>query len=190
VPLGAFAGLISAGSGARLTCTARGSGRFLFLDPLLPRGPRSVGSGVPCGSCDRFLVDPAPWPPLTAQFQGTPVRIQKPIADQTRHPVPGSIGNERLDLYSTIVGLELSSDAPPDGPFSTPSQCLAWIKVLTRQRLTHISHSWQKSDEVCLKLEVASCELVSRDSVVSLIRFSFCVRVFLSPRQFRRTPLD
>jgi len=94
-----------------------------------------------------FFLDPAPWPPLTVQFQGTQVRIQKPIVDQTGHPVPGSIGNERLDVYSTIVRLELSSNAPPDGHllYALALQCLAWIKVLTRQYWVGLAGSGSKS---------------------------------------------
>jgi len=49
--------------------------------------------------------------------------------------VPASIGNEQLDVYSTVVRLELSSDTPPQGQVLYPlaSQCLAWVRVLTRQ---------------------------------------------------------
>ena len=82
-----------------------------------------------------FLLDDAAWPALTVKLQATPVKIHKPIGDQTGLPVPGSIGNERLDVYSTIVRLELTSGEPPDGHVLYPLtlQCLAWVKVLTRQ---------------------------------------------------------
>jgi hypothetical protein len=82
-----------------------------------------------------FFIDDEPWPLLIVQFLGIPIKIHKPITDQSSHSVPGSIGNERLDVYSTIVRLELSSDAPPDGHLLYPLtfQCLAWVKILTRQ---------------------------------------------------------
>jgi len=94
-----------------------------------------------------FFFDPSPWPMLTGQFEGTPVRIHKPIGDQTSHPVPGSIGNERLDVYSTIVRLELLSEAPPDCHLLYPLalQCLVWIKVLTRQYCVGLAGSGSMS---------------------------------------------
>lgn len=79
--------------------------------------------------------DMSAWPPLTVQFKDAPLLIHKPIRDVSNHPVPASIGNQTLDVYSTVIRLELRSDTPPDGwklyPFAIG--CLTWIRVLTRQ---------------------------------------------------------
>jgi hypothetical protein len=82
-----------------------------------------------------WCTDSTPWPPLEVQIQGTPVKVHKPIAHQASQPVPDSIGNQGLDIYSTILRLELSSETPPAGDLLYPIavRCLSWIRVLTRQ---------------------------------------------------------
>lgn len=62
-----------------------------------------------------WLADPALWNPITVGFDGVIIRIHKPIVEQSTHSVSASISNQSLDASSTIVRLELSSDAPPDG---------------------------------------------------------------------------
>lgn len=82
-----------------------------------------------------LLVDSAPWSPITVGFGGVPIKIHKPIVEQSTHAVSASIGNQGLDASSTILRLELSSEAPPDGHQLYPLAllCLSWIRVLTRQ---------------------------------------------------------
>jgi hypothetical protein len=81
------------------------------------------------------MVDSSPWNAIVIQSNNTAIKIHRPISEQSTYPVTGSAGNNRLDAFSTIIRLELSSDTIPDGQLLSPIalRCLSWIRVLTRQ---------------------------------------------------------
>jgi hypothetical protein len=85
-----------------------------------------------------FLFDTQEWPSIALQRDGFPMQIQKPVAGQKLVGVAETIGNEGVEVNYSIVRVGVSiGDAQPNPewyiPFGAVRECLAWIRVASRQ---------------------------------------------------------